>query len=314
MNQDKTTIYNLEDCPDTWAGFLVMAAAHKHNRIAPISCSQIEYLAQCPCYEREAGDMAAAYRGTALHLLMSIPEESWPLDLPAEELSALNEARKIERAYIAEVVSRETSHGGGLYDFGGTTDMIGYTAARELTIVDYKFGGQPKRSDSIQLIAYARLMNASHTLVIQPGVLPHLHQVTGEDHDRLADALTKARGKDPTSCELCGQCSKRETCPALHRDMEIVAQMDPKTISLPVHPDDLGKLMGQIASAETICETIRDRIKALLVSGAQVTGWKTSTSKRQTTAWQQLAEAKCSPDEIAKATSIKECVSMRRCK
>jgi hypothetical protein len=314
---DKTlSKYNIPcDVPDTWQGFLDLAAAHKHNQVAPISCSQIEYLAQCPCYEREAGDMTAAHRGTALHQLMSLPDDLWPMDLPDTELAALREARAIERELIIPV-AREVRQGGGLHDFGGTTDLTGHTKDGKWTVCDYKFGGNPVRSDSLQLIAYAVLVNACQTLVIQPGCKPFLHTVTGEDIvDRLAPALERCRGKEPTSCELCSKCAKRETCPALRQDLAIVAAMpDPKTIALPTDPGELGRLMCQVDAAETICETLRSRIKALLVAGGDVTGWKLTHSKKQQTAWKQIAEKRCTVEEIASATSFREEVAMRRSK
>lgn len=299
----------------SWQDIMDMAAAHQHVRVAAISCSKLDALADCPLFDYEQSDPGPALRGTALHIIMGMPEADWPLDMPVAEYEAAMAAKHIEYKYVREPILRDMVVGGGLYDFGGTLDVFGLSLHDRPIVADYKFGDAPVSSDSLQLIAYALLAGATSTMVIQPGRVPMVHEITDEDSGRLVNALRSARGDEPTTCDRCGSCTRRDTCPALRRDLAVVETiLDPKTIALPESPDECGRLMDQLSSAEVVCEILRERIKSRLVAGGDVTGWKTITSKKQSTAWKKLAEEKCSPEDIAAATTVNEVVSMRRTK
>lgn len=307
---------------NTWKAIIDAAKAHKHDKIATISCSKLDDLSLCPSFQREypesTAEISPAVRGIALHILMGIPMKDWPLDIPSAELAAATEAKEIDNAIVQEVIRREIPCGGGIYDFGGTPDMEGTTYDGMRIIVDYKFGKKPVHSSTLQLIAYAELCcdrNPCCVAVIQPGQPCDVHNVTKEDHERLIRALVFIRRGERRTGEHCGQCSNRDKCQALGKSLEIVERKSVSgEIIIPDDPEDLGRLMDRCADAEVIVEKLRDAVKAKLVAGQECVGWRLTTVSKKQTPWRDLCEKNLTKELIEQNTNIVEQTQMRRIK
>jgi len=259
--------------------------------------SALPKLAECACFESSADAGPEAARGSALDALFrarleGVPDQAEMFYTPnADDHAAVEWAVAMVRTLAggAPLVTREdqcriTISG---FENPGTADAI---IAERFAHADLKTG--QKRNYREQMAAYALgLMEqrfasewTAHLLFCDQREVVSHHFTFAEAKQIVADVVASYRdpAKQPTLCDYCGWCAKRETCPArTTAAATALASTGPAFDFAAILADDtkLGRFLAACSVLDDYREKAEVAAKDRLKAGLVVPGWKLQQRK-----------------------------------
>ncbi len=259
--------------------------------------SALPKLAECACYESDPNPGPAAERGSALDALFRSrmaghPDQAEMFFEPTDaDLDAVDWAVTTVRALAGgtEVITREQECQIDIpgFDKPGTADAL---IPDKLAHADLKTG--QKRNYREQMAAYALGLMERHFASEWTAHLIFCDQkevvtlrFTFEEAKRLVGGVV-ARYRDPqkqpTPCDYCGWCAKRESCPARMALAAQATEVVAPSFDFAAVLSDNGKL-GKFLSACAVLDDFRERAEATakerLQAGHEIPGWKLVTRR-----------------------------------
>ena len=178
----------------------------------------------------------------------------------------------------------------------GTADLLAYKAeARELTVVDFKYGRVDVEPTSPQLLIYAlgaldqlgEMPLKIRLVIVQPRSLTEpvkshvilLSELTRWAKDVLEPAIKRIGAGDTSEKpgDHCKFCVRMAECGALHHKALETAQMTFKPAPpapQDLTPEQISSIMDQAELISAWISKVRLHAEELLKNGAEVPGWK----------------------------------------
>ncbi len=268
----------------------------RHSSLPKLSVSS----GGCACFESAGGSSPAAERGTNMD---EVFRKAYNGD--AEALESLSKADREAVEWAIETLRGYAAGDAVITDpesLKVRTSIIDHTGTEDARIpsrclsFDLKTGQM--RNYMEQMAAYAlgnmEAMFADHwtcVLVFCDQRKTVTHEFTFEDAKRIVEDVVAGVldvNKQPTACDYCGWCARRNTCPAVVRpvaDTQLIVEEGQLSLEvikrdLLANPDRLGKfLRAANVFKKELWDFAKDEAKRKLEAGEEVPGWKLQASK-----------------------------------
>jgi hypothetical protein len=264
-----------------------------------ISPSVTPKLASCPLFEGAGGANAAASRGTNIDIVirelvagieLSIklePEDIYVATWGETKLKELGKGEYIETR--EEYLGMAVPHMGKMGTADGRCKPLSWVA-------DIKTGQMRNYREQLACYCLACMNDefknsyTAHVIYVDQECV-RSYDFTYEEAERIVlDVLSKATSKyaEPTPCEYCSWCKHYTTCNKIVKQAESAIALIPaeegrsltqiKDLILSSN-ESMGDFVRNWKLAEKeIAEPVIEEIKARLKSGAEINGWKLTTS------------------------------------
>lgn len=275
------------------------------NKVRP---SSLPKLAACPQWLSDTFTSEAAERGTDLHAaieaalkgdtglmnLLSDEDEAaaqWGVDyvrtvMPMDEQPLMSELGVTVSIDGHDPITGTLDHACGVHIVDIKSGMI---SQYDLQLAAYALG-------YMQSTAYDRV--CCHVVFIDQKKSRQFWLGREECEAMLRPVLDAvAANKPATPCDYCRWCANRLGCPALRETTDLVAgrlELDgwePPTLDLLSRPDVAAKTMAGIKAVKDWCSATEDHIKALMVEGMEVPGYRLITGFRRDLPAAKIPEA-----------------------
>ena len=255
-----------------------------------LRASSLPKLKACSCYEADPNPDPAAERGSALDALFrgrvkDLPDQTEMFYQPSEaDLAAVDWAVTTVRALAggSPIIVRDQDCRitvPGIEKFG-TADAILH---ERLAHADLKTG--QKRNYREQMAAYALGLMEQHfagewtahlLFCDQKEVVTH--RFTFEEAKAAIDPVIQRYrdpAKQPTTCEYCGWCAKRATCPARLAEVEKALTVADSGFAVVLGDNiRLGKFLSACAVLDDFRGQAEAAAKERIEAGQEIPGWK----------------------------------------
>lgn len=254
----------------------------------------------CACYVSAGGSSPAAQRGTDMDAAYRAAIDG--------NVTLLDQLTEADRKSVQWAIERTLAYAlsddlivdeerlkvrTSLFDHTGTEDAR--IPARQISL-DLKTGQM--RNYKEQMAAYALGNMESHfvdswTCVLLFADLQDevIHEFTHDQAKAIVSAVISAYNdpnKQPTACDYCGWCAKRNTCPAIvgpvSESLAVVESVEGNLADLRhqlvASPEKLGKfLKAANLFKKELWDYAKDQAKEKLAKGEEIPGWKLSKTK-----------------------------------
>ena len=266
-----------------------------------ITPSQLPHLDACRGLASSGGS-AAADRGWAIDDLMSAIAAGESPEIPEEYADQVAFGREVLTQLDGSMIPQHSVVCFQDSFLCGTADLV--ALGRIPVVLDWKtgWGDRPPADKNLQLMAYGCGVMTEHQLQACELWLVELDKRTISKavlnaadipaiEDRVNRLISEA-GREPfTPCSSCKYCKRRETCPALSREVAEVAEVSSAGLTDAEVGAFLDKWLEKVEVVASLVDQVKGRAISIIAAGGTVPGW-TCKQGRKTRKWKEApAEA-----------------------